>query len=119
MKYYNNVFVTVHNEQHNCLYRLAVRASLVIYRSVEYVVNNYVTLSGIVLHALSGEEVLNLALIMFTVDVVLKKSDHALLRSKKTHIKKVKTWYRMTESFFLRKKICVYKYSEILKRKYW
>ena len=58
-KCYNNVFVTVHNEQHNCLYRVAVRGILFIFRSVEYVVNNYVTLSGIVLHALTDKKILN------------------------------------------------------------
>jgi hypothetical protein len=63
----------VHNEHHNCLYRVAVRGSLVILRSVEYVVNNYVTLSGIVLHALTDDKLLNLEMIMFVVGVVLKK----------------------------------------------
>jgi hypothetical protein len=43
-----------------------------ILRSVEYVVNNYVTLSGTVLHALTDEKLPNLALIMFAVDVVLE-----------------------------------------------
>jgi len=66
---------------------VAVRGSLCIYRSVEYVVNNYVTLSGIVLHALTDERRLNLALITFAVDLVLKKSDRVLLSSSKTKIK--------------------------------
>jgi hypothetical protein len=64
---------------------VAVRGSLVILRSVEYVVNNYVTLSGIVLHALTDEKLLNLEIIVFVVGCSFEKVIYVikLLENKK------------------------------------